>query len=521
MSEPPAAPTRRARRTRVLLLGSVFVVASCGLVYELVAGALGAYLLGDAVTQFSLVIGVFLSAMGIGSWLSRFITRDLLRWFVGLEVVLGLLGGLSSLVLYAASAFLTDLFPLVFYGQCTVLGILVGLEIPLLVRILRDQRALAEALSETLALDYLGALAGSLAFPLLALPWLGLARSSLVFGVLNLAVAALGLTLIPRRRGPLLAGLVTSTVVLAGLFATSGRLVGWLEDLHYQDDVVHAESSPYARIVLTRWRDDVRLYLDGHLQFSSIDEARYHEALVVPAMEAARRPPRRVLILGGGDGLAARRVLDHPTVEAVTLVDLDPAVVRLARRHPVLRALHGDVFEDPRLEVIHEDAFTFVQRDGRAWDVILLDLPDPNSATLARLYSTAFYAGVARRLAPGAALVTQATSPYYARRAFWSIEATLRAAVPPDHPAGPLQTRPYHVQVPSFGEWGFILATRHPVDPATLEPAIPTRFLTAEILPSLFLFPKDLARPDDVAVNGLDDPVLHRYHLQGWRQYND
>lgn len=496
------------------------MVAACGLVYELVAGALGSYLLGDAVTQFSLVIGVFLSAMGIGSWLSRYITRHLLRWFVGLEILLGLLGGASSVVLFAVSALVPAALPVIFYGQCAILGILVGLEIPLLVRILRDQRGWEEALSDTLALDYLGALAGALAFPLLALPWLGLSRSSIAFGFLNLAVAALGVFLVPGRKTALIASVSAAGVALLVLLVGSGRLVGFLEDIQYADHVVHAESSPYARIVVTRWRNDVRLYLNGHLQFSSIDEARYHEALVIPAMEASLRPPQRVLILGGGDGLAARRVLAYDSVREVTLVDLDPAVVRIARSRPDLRLLHAGALDDPRVEVVHADAFTWLQEQSARYDVVLIDLPDPNAPSLAKLYSTAFYSQVARHLDEGGVMVTQATSPFFAKEAFWCVERTLAATLSEDHPRGPLRTAPYHINVPSFGEWGFVLASHHEIDADTLRPSIPTRVLTPELIPTMFVFPQDVARPPGVQVNRLDQPVIYDYHLKGWRTFN-
>ena len=498
----------------------MFVVAACGLVYELVAGALGSYLLGDAVTQFSLVIGVFLSAMGIGSWASRFVRKNLVQWFVGLEILLGLLGGASSVVLFATSALLAPLLPVVFYGQCAVLGVLVGLEIPLLVRILRDQRGWEEALSDTLALDYLGALAGSLAFPLLALPFLGLSRASVAFGFLNLAVSGLGIALVPRGRKLLIGGLSAAAVVLFALLLGSGRLVGFLEDQHYADHVVHAESSPYARIVVTRWRNDVRMYLNGHLQFSSIDEARYHEALVVPAMEASGRPPQRVLILGGGDGLAAKRVLAYPSVREVVLVDLDPAVVRIARHRPDLRALHGGSLDDPRVTVIHDDAFTWIQEDPRRFDVVLIDLPDPNAPGLARLYSTSFYQSVARRLDEGGVMVTQATSPFYAKEAFWCIERTVAASIDDSHPRGRMRTYPYHVNVPSFGEWGFVLASQREIDVDALVPTIETKVLTPESTRAMFVFPADISRPEGVQVNRLDDPVLYGYHLKGWRAFN-
>lgn len=509
-----------AHRTRLLLLFSVFVVAACGLVYELVAGALGSYLLGDAVTQFSLVIGVFLSAMGIGSWLSRYVTKHLLEWFIGIEIVLGLVGGASSVVLFATSAMFTAWLVPVFYGQCLFLGILVGLEIPLLVRILRSQKGWIEALSETLALDYMGALAGALAFPLVALPWLGLSRASLAFGFLNLAVAGLGLTLLTMHRRAFIGALGAAVLVLVGLFASSQRLVGYLEDLHYDDQIIYAESSPFARVVLTRWRDDVRLFLDGHLQFSSKDEARYHEALVIPAMESSVRPPQRVLILGGGDGLALKRVLAYESVQEVILVDLDPAVVRLAQAQPALVHLHGGALTDPRVDIVHADAFTWIQRHNETFDVIIVDLPDPNAPALARLYSTAFYAQLNRHLEEGGVLVTQATSPYYARSAFWCIEETISASVDPQGPRGKLNTLPYHTHVPSFGEWGFVLASHHEINPASLKPSIPTEVHTDQTIAPMFVFPNDIAKPSGLQINHLDDPVLHRYHTEGWRLFN-
>jgi spermidine synthase len=498
-----------------VLLGSVFVVAACGLVYELVAGAVSSYLLGDAVTQFSLVIGVFMSAMGLGSWLSRYVTRDLLRTFVDIEIALGLVGGTASIGMFAASAFLAPWFPVVFYALCGVIGALVGLEIPLLVRIIREQGAgLSTAVSDVLALDYVGALVGAVAFPFLALPALGLSRSSVAFGLLNLAVAAVGVRLLPERRGPSVR-LGLAAVALLGVLAASGRLVGWLEDVLYQDAVIYAESSRYQRIVLTRWRDDVRLYLDGNVQFSSVDEARYHEALVVPIMQATRA--RRVLVLGGGDGLAVREILRYPEVERVDLVDLDASVVRLGRARPELLALNGGSLGDRRVSVHIGDAMRFVAEATDRWDAVIVDLPDPNDEALSKLYSTGFYAMVTRRLTARGMLVTQATSPYFAPDAFWCIVGTLRAAV--DEP--PLQVLPYHTWVPSFGDWGFVLAGRTLPEVAELEPSVPTRYLDREVLQGMFVFAGDEQPPEDtLRVNRMDDPVLYTYYKRGWKRFN-
>ena len=520
-----------------MLLASVFIVASCGLVYELVAGAVSSYLLGDAVTQFSLVIGVFLCAMGVGSYLAQFIRRNLLAAFVEMEIWVGLIGGASSMVMFAVGAFAEDLFAPVFYGLCSLIGILVGIEIPLLVRILgggQSEKTTGTALSEVLALDYVGALGGALAFPLLALPFLGMTRSSVVFGLMNLAVAGAGITLLKGRRlGPALRTAAAVAVLLVSL-VYSTRWVGFLEDVLYQDQVVLAKDSEYQRIVLTKWRHDTRLYLNGHLQFSSVDEARYHESLVIPPMEAVRATgaePKTVLILGGGDGLAAREVLAYASVERIVLVDLDPRVTELSRTRSELVTLNDGSLDDPKLIVLHDDAFRFLRTDPPQdlppfYDVILADLPDPSTPTLSKLYSRAFYASALRRLSRHGVLVTQATSPFFARQAFWSVIETLRSARSDDIEAetGQIHVLPYHVHVPSFGEWGFALASHRPVDPEALTVArsgrsAQTRFLNDDTLRGLFDFPEDLA-PLPVAVNRLDDPVLFRYYEKGWGAFH-
>jgi len=500
---------------RWVLLGSVFVVAACGLVYELVAGAVSSYLMGDAVTQFSLVIGTFLCAMGVGAYLARFVRRALLRTFVEVEIAIGLIGGCSSIAMFAINAFAPTLFPVLFYALCASIGVLVGIEIPLLVRILRGMDGVREALSRVLALDYLGALLGALAFPLLALPWLGLSRSSVAFGLLNLAVAGCGITLLERRRLGMALRLGGASLLLLAALAGSGRLVGFFEDVVYQDAVILTEQSRYQRIVLTRWRDDVRLYLNGHIQFSSVDEARYHESLVVPAMAAVPRA-RTVLLLGGGDGLAAREVLKHEVVESLTLVDIDPVVTGLASTRPELLALNLGSLQSPRVTVVNTDAMAFLEEDRGFYDVILVDLPDPSTDALAKLYSDAFYALALRRLSEHGALATQATSPFYAPLAYWCAVETLAAAPGPEQP--PLTVLPYHVHVPSFGEWGFVLATRTPVEPAELTVEVPTHFLTDEVLAAMFAFGKDLDRRT-VQVNRLERPVIARYYARGWRTF--
>ena len=509
-----------SRTASIILLASVFLVAGCGLVYELVAGAVSSYIMGDAVTQFSLVIGVFLCAMGLGAYAAKFINGDLLRIFVEIEIWVGLVGGISSVAMFAVSALADQLFPVFFYSLCAAIGILIGIEIPLLIRILKSRGSISAALSHVLALDYFGALAGAIVFPLLVLPYLGLSRASLVFGLMNLGVAAAGIALLRERRfGP---GLRLAVVfVLLGItLVYSSRLVGFLEDLLYQDSIVYARSTAYQRIVLTRWRDDIRLYLNGNIQFSAIDEARYHEALVLPAMAACPRPAS-ILILGGGDGMAAREVLKFEQVQRIVLVDLDPEMTRLGRERPELVALNQGALKEPRLTVINADAFQYVEDSREFFDVIIVDLPDPNNENLAKLYTTAFYALCAKRLAAAGVMVTQATSPFFAPEAFARILRTIGAAVPATAPSGRLLPRAYHVNVPSFGEWGFIIAGREPVRPQNLVVNVPARFLNTPTLQAMFVFSQDLIPDREVRINRLDEPVLYEYYKRGWGRFHE
>ncbi len=507
MAEAVAAPTAAGRQLPLLI--SIFLVAACGLAYELIAGALASYLLGDSVTQFSTVIGAYLFAMGIGSWLSRHVRRDLIGTFVRIEIAVGVLGGFTAAALFLAFAAHAGPFRILLYAAVLVVGVLVGLEIPLVMRILRREVAFSDLVARVLSFDYLGALAVSLLFPLLLAPHLGLVRSGLLFGLVNALVALWGLHIfrleLAGRR--LLQGAAFAAVALLGAgFAGAGHLTTLAEGWLYADDIIHAETTPYQRIVVTRWRDDIRLFLNQNLQFSSTDEYRYHEALVHPGL-ATLPGARRVLVLGGGDGLAVREILKYPQIEAVTLVDLDPAMTGLFSRAPLLRQLNGDALHSPKLTVVNADAGRWLEENSEYYDFIVADFPDPTAYAIGKLYSTAFYRLVDKHLAAHGRLVVQTTSPFYARRSFWTVAATLEAAG--------LRTAAYHALVPSFGEWGFILAGHDDYAPP-MRYEVPLRFLTAAMTPALFQFPADMARID-MEPNRLNDQSLVRTFEQEWR----
>ncbi len=491
---------------------SVLLIAACGLIYELVASALASYLLGDSVTQFSTVIGTYLFAMGVGSWLSRFLSRGLVARFITIELLVGLVGGFSSTLLFLTFAY-TDAFRLVLYVLVTILGIFVGLEIPLLMRILKDRYAFKDVVANVLTFDYLGALAASLAFPILLVPHLGLVRSALLFGLINAGVALWSVWLFREHLGArrVLAGACVAVLLLlsAGM-AGATKITNLAEDSIYSDEVIFARHTRYQRIVLTAWKDDLRLWLNSHLQFSSRDEYRYHEALVHPGL-SARPSARRVLILGGGDGLAAREVLKHPGVESVTLVDLDPEMTRIFSTHPMLVALNQGALSSPRVHVVNDDAFVWLDRSADMFDFIVVDFPDPNNYGVGKLYTTAFYRLLARHLSRDGLMVVQATSPLFARKSYWCIAETIGQAG--------LTTYPFHLYVPSFGEWGFVLASFGGgyTPPSTLPSGL--RYLTVAEVPRLFEFSADMQRVA-VEANRLNTQVLVRYYEEEWDRVN-
>ncbi|MBI5884340.1 MAG: polyamine aminopropyltransferase [Elusimicrobia bacterium] len=496
---------------KTALFISVFIIATCGLVYELIAGTLASYLLGDTVLQFSTVIGAYLFAMGIGSYLSRYIGKGLVARFVQIEALVGLVGGSSAALLSVAFTEAAG-FRLILYGVVCVIGTLVGLEIPLIIQILKDRVALKDLVAQVLALDYIGALAASVLFPLLLMPKLGLLRTSFLIGFANALVALWALHVfreeLPRSFWLKAQCLASAGFLLLG-FAGSSRIGAWADSHLYADDVILTRSTPYQKIVVTRSRHDFRLFLNGHLQFSSLDEHRYHESLVHPGL-ASLPQCRDVLILGGGDGLAAREVLRHPGVRSVTLVDLDAEVTRLFTRNEALAALNADSLTSPKLSIVNADAFTWLDRNPGFFDFVIVDLPDPSNHSVGKLYTTSFYGLLKRHLRPGGMVAVQATSPLFARGSFWCIEATLNASG--------FKAVPYHVYVPSFGEWGFILGATSPYRlPKNLPQGL--RFLTLEIMPSLFTFSKDMERVPSVPNRLNTQNLVHLYDSE-WEKIN-
>lgn len=509
---PPAHAANATFIRPAIVFVNVFLIATCGLIYELLAATLASYVLGDSVTQFSLVIGIYLSALGVGAWLSKFVTSGLARVFVEVELVVALLGGTAAPVLFLAFARVGS-FSLILYSLVFAIGIFVGLEIPLLMRLLENRLTFKDIVARVLAFDYIGSLAASILFPIILVPRLGLIRTSLIFGLINAVVGLWSTWLLNPLINRGILGLRIRAIVLIALlcvgFWKANALTSLSEEGLYADDVVYATSTPYQRIVVTKGKSGFQLFLNGNLQFASADEYRYHEALVHPAM-LVHPGPRHVLVLGGGDGLALREILKWSGVESVTLVDLDPGMTDLSTRFPPLADLNVHSFGDPRVTVVNRDAMIWLQEVTERFDVVIVDFPDPNSFALGKLYTTRFYSLLRSRLAPGATVAIQCTSPLFARTSYWCIIRTVEASG--------FVVRPYQTAVPSFGVWGFALARLEPFEiPDTAPPGL--RFLNDGALQSMFRFSEDMG-PVDVEINRLDNQSLVRYYEQEWKRWD-
>ncbi|GAA5103862.1 polyamine aminopropyltransferase [Wohlfahrtiimonas larvae] len=496
------------------LIISVFVVASCGLAYELIIAALASYLLGDSILQFSTIIGGYLFAMGIGAHLTRYIKdEDALTRFIDIELLVGLVGGICALLLFILFGLSSAPFRVIVYSLVFIIGTIVGMEIPLVMRVMNQYKTdFKELVSKVLTFDYMGALAVSLLFPLVLAPKLGMARSALLFGILNTLVAIFTCHVFRAQLAKYKMLMIKGNIVLIALltaFFFANDLTETAEQHYFGDPIVYQYNSPYQRLVLTKYKDDTRLFINGNLQFSSMDEARYHEALVLPVMENVSKA-ENILILGGGDGLATREVLKYPDVKSITLVDLDPKMTELFRTSAQLTLLNDNALNNEKVTIVNEDAAKWLERQTKQYDVIIIDLPDPSNFSLGKLYSVPMYRLVKQHLTSNGVMVVQATSPYFAPHAFGSINKTLQAAN--------LKTLPYHAYVPSFGEWGYILANRDGNFMIPESYQVATRYLDKETTAQMFKFPLDMPVRTDLEANHLNTQILVKYFEQDWRK---
>ncbi len=507
---------KKGKSSKFILIFITFVVGLCSIIYELLISTISSYLMGDSIRQFSLIIGVYLASMGLGSFFSRVVDKKLVSSFIIIELLLGFVGALSVPLCYfyysMSDAQGYQFFVLFLTG---IIGSLTGFEIPLLTRIMEDEYSLKDNISNILTFDYLGALLATLIFPFFLVPFVGLYKSSIIFGLINIAMGLLSIYLLQdelkrTKRFKRLIYLCTtlSSILLISMFFAAKQFMAFWNESIFRYPVIHTENSPYQNLTVTAHPNEFRLYLNGAIQFSSKDEYRYHESLVHVPM-SQMKDAKRVLVLGGGEGLAARELLKYPALEEIVIVDIDPAVSRLSTKLPILNQLNENALENSKVRLIHEDAFMFLSNGVDLFDVIIADLPDPTNESISRLYSNVFFRMMLQRLNPDGVVCTQATSPELTSNAFWCINETLKKA-------GFAYTYPYQVNVPSFGNWGFIMAKNKPDFTPSFRQEISYKYLEDALFDQMFYFSKDIRR-ESVEVNYLDAPVLLEYYLDHWK----
>ncbi|QZE14906.1 polyamine aminopropyltransferase [Halosquirtibacter laminarini] len=504
---------------------AVFATGLSGIVAEYILSTLATYFLGNSVFQWTMIVSIMMFSMGIGSRMSKMIRKSLLQNFLFIEFALSLAVSFSSMLVYTVASFSESVGVLIYF-MCILVGFLIGMEIPLVIRINDTYESLKTNVSSVMEKDYYGSLAGGVFFAFIGLPILGLTYTPFVLGMVNFFVAILVFFMIRKECSHIertrigYSGVAIAMILIAGiLFAKPIMLFG--EQRRYKDKIVFEQQSKYQKIVITQWKKDFWLFINGNEQLSTLDEAMYHEVLVHPAMKLAQNP-QDILIMGGGDGCALREVWKYHSVQHVDMVDLDPAMTNLGKEHPIMVKMNEGSMKDPRLSIHNEDGYTFLSENNKSYyDVILIDLPDPKTVELGRLYTYEFYKMCLRHLRKHGTIITQAGSPYYTTQAFWCINKTFKAVG--------LETLPLHNHLITLGEWGWILGMRKEATSTIKERAesisfndIETQWMDKEAMKHISSFGKIFFTKDtsSIKINKIDDPNLYQLYLKGnWDLY--
>ena len=497
-------------KKKIILPIAVFIAGLCSIVYELLISTTATYFLGDGVRQFSLIIGVYLFSMGIGAYLSKFIKDRSLLFFIIVEYILGFIGGISVPLLYFLFVQVDPLtLQILVLSTIFVIGLLTGMEVPLLTFSFNSVD-FKNDLSNVLSLDYIGGLIATLIFPFLLLPFVGLFYSSVIFGMLNLILGiVLNLIYFKKEIKSLILGGV-ALISLLCLVIYGGTLLHIWDQKIYKQPIVEMVQTPYQKVVLTKKQNDIRLYLNRVIQFSSSDEHRYHESLVhIPL--SLHPKPERVLILGGGENLASREALKNRSVLQIDVVDIDSTMFHLAKTNRFLKKINGGAAWNSKVNLISQDAFTFLFTNENKYDVIISDLPDPTTEAIARLYSKQFFLMAKRNLTEKGVFVTQSGEIYFSNTVFSCINNTLNEVFQ--------EVKPYHTYIPSFGDWGFIVAKNSAFSVKDLQ-LLPTEltYLDNEQAQQSFKLPKDI-KIAKTKINTLDHPVILDYFIEDWAKW--
>jgi spermidine synthase len=510
-------------RSNILKL-CLFATGLSGIVAEYVLSTLATYFLGNSVLQWTMIVSIMLFSMGLGARITKVMDGNLLEKFIWIEITLSILASFVSLITYTVATY-TLYTGFAIYALCVIIGLLIGMEIPLVIRINDQFETLKVNVSTMMENDYYGSLLGGVFFAFIGLPFLGLTYTPFILGLVNFSVAIVLLTVlwkdlggnVKKRLGS--ANFVVFMMIISGMI-TANKVIAHGEEMRYKDKVIFSAQTKYQKLVITQSHSDFWLFINGNQQFSTVDEIMYHEPLVHPLMKLYP-DPKDILILGGGDGCAAREILKYPEVQNITLVDLDPEMTKLAMEHPVLSEINQRSMEHEKVTIINEDGYTYLEKQDNYFDIIIIDLPDPKTIELGRLYSYEFYKLCYKSLRPNGLIITQAGSPYFAARAFKCIDKTMAEAG--------FATVPLHNQVITLGEWGWISGAkslskdqfRQALRNLDFE-GIPTKWINKEAMTLITSFGKDFTKDsrDSVEVNSIHNPVLFNYYLKGeWDLY--
>ena len=508
------------KESKILKL-CLFATGLSGIVSEYVLSTLASYFLGNTVFQWTMTVSIMLFAMGLGSRISKFFTKNLLEKFIYIEFILSILSALSAIFVYSLSSQTSDLGFFIYLLSISI-GLLIGLEIPLVVRLNENFEELRLNIAAVMEKDYYGSLLGGVFFAFVGLPILGLTYTPFILGAINFIVAIVLVLKVSRKRikSPkriYTAALLTLTIITSSLiYAEDIVLFG--EQARYKDKIIYSKQTKYQKIVITEWKNDHWLFINGNQQLSSFDEFMYHEPLVHIPM-ALLKERKDILILGGGDGCAARELLKYKDIKKITVVDLDPEMTRLANENEILLSLNHGALKNSKVKIVNQDAFNYLNQTKEYFDLIIIDLPDPKTIDLARLYSKEFYSLCNRQLRQNGMMITQAGSPYYATKAFLSINKTIQATG--------FNTLKLHNHIVTMGEWGFILAAKS--EQQLKEQLIQKdfnnlnlRWLNKDALQLMTSFGKNLLSVDSnkILVNRFDNLILSKYYNEGnWDLY--
>ncbi len=492
---------------------SIFFTGFAGIVAEYLLSTLASYLLGDSIFQWTMTISIMLLAMGVGARFSKYIKDPMLfNALIYTEISISLLVSFSVYIAYLQAPYESRMTYTI-YSLCFLIGFLIGLEIPLAVRINELFEELKENISTILEKDYLGALPGGILYGYFFLPKLGLLYTPVLVGSLNLMVAGLLLFSFPKRVKKHMIFLYLGTICCIAFFTFFAKPIYlYLEQRFYRDPIVEIKQTKYQKIVITKWRNDYLLYLDGHLQLNTVDEKRYHETIVHIPMSLVNA--QNILVIGGGDGCVVRELLKYPYVKNIFLVDLDKEFVNFSMQNKIMRKINQNSLLNKKVKLFFQDGFNFVKDFKKNIksdiDLVIVDLPDPRNIRSSRLYSLEFYKIIYRVLSENGVIITQATTPFFAKKAFCCILNTIKSA----H----FYAYPLIINVPSFGEWGFVIGLKSFLSKSSVQKSVYrnlnenyTKFLTKGLAASFFETPKDLVC-NGVKINTLVNPVILKYY---------